>query len=111
MPYRVTAGYVSAETQVTEQGGRAVVDVPRGAELPGDVPEEQVQRFLALGQIGPLERSEEVEPDEDPEDPESDGLDDLDKDALVEIAEREGVTLDGRWGADKIAAAIRDNRQ
>lgn len=45
----VTAGYVTVITAVP--GGRAHVDIPRGAALPADVPQEDVARLLALGQI------------------------------------------------------------
>lgn len=51
MRYVVKAGYVSAETQVTAAGGRAMVDIPRGAVLPDDVPDEQIESFLARGLI------------------------------------------------------------
>lgn len=47
--YRVTAGYVTVETAV--EGGRAQVDIPRGALLPEDVPQEQVTALLGLGHI------------------------------------------------------------
>lgn len=45
----VTAGYVTVITAV--EGGRAYVDIPRGAALPADVPQEDVARLLALGHI------------------------------------------------------------
>lgn len=64
MRYTVVAGYVTVETAVP--GGRAQIDIPRGASLPDDVPEEQVAILLRLGDIeatgqeaaepGPLER-------------------------------------------------------
>jgi hypothetical protein len=41
----------------------------------------------------------------------SDELDGLDKDALLKLAEDEGVEVDKRWGEKKIAAAIRDGRE
>lgn len=47
--YVVTAGYVTAETAVP--GGRASVDIPRGALLPEDVPAETVESLLGLGRI------------------------------------------------------------
>lgn len=47
--YVVTAGYVTAETAVG--AGRAHIDIPRGEYLPADVPGEQVDAFLAYGQI------------------------------------------------------------
>jgi hypothetical protein len=49
MTYIVTAGYVTVPTAVP--GGRAWVDIPRGAEVPGDVPDEDIQRLLSLGHI------------------------------------------------------------
>jgi hypothetical protein len=105
MGFRVVAGFVSAETTV-EGGSRAVIDIPRGAVLPGDVPAEQVERFLTLGHIEPHEPVEDGgEPE--PEEPEGDGLDELDKDALVDLAAEKGVEIDKRWGTAKIADAIR----
>ncbi|TDE02841.1 hypothetical protein [Jiangella asiatica] len=56
MAYRVTAGYVTVETQVRENGARAYIDIRRGAELPGDVPAAQVATLLRQGDI------EEVKP-------------------------------------------------
>lgn len=53
MTYVVTAGYVTVETVVP--GGRARIDTPRGAALPGDVPQEDVDRLLALGHIKPVD--------------------------------------------------------
>lgn len=47
----VAAGYVTVETAVP--GGRAQIDIPRGAALPDDVPAEQVAQLAALGHIGP----------------------------------------------------------
>lgn len=47
--YVVTAVFVTAETNVGP--GRAQVDFPRGADLPGDVPKEQIDRLLGLGLI------------------------------------------------------------
>jgi len=47
--YRVVAGYVTVETAVP--GGRAEIDIPRGALLPADVPAEQRERLLRLGAI------------------------------------------------------------
>ena len=52
MRYVVTAGYVTVETAVP--GGRASIDIPRGAMLPDDVPDEQVRVALRLGLIAPL---------------------------------------------------------
>lgn len=61
MTYRVTAGSVTAETALPG-GGRARIDHFRGAILPDDVPEEQVQALLARGQIEPVD--DEGEPAE-----------------------------------------------
>lgn len=104
MAYVVTAGRVSAETQVAEEGGRAVIDFHRGSVLPDDVPDEQVQRFLAAGHIA-LE--EDAAPEPEPE-PEVD-LSELDKDALLALAEERGVQVDKRWGEDKLRAALEEN--
>jgi len=60
MTYIVTAGYVTVPTAVS--GGRAWVDIPRGVDLPGDVPDEDIQRLLSLGYI-----QERPEPVEEPE--------------------------------------------
>jgi hypothetical protein len=102
MRYVVTAGSVSAETQINERGSRATVDHPRGSVLPDDVPDEQLKGFLARGAVEALD--ELGEPDE------VDELDGLDKDHLVELAERLGVEIDKRWGDKKIAAAIRESQ-
>ncbi len=59
MEYIVTAGYVTVETAVP--GGRARVDISRGARLPDDVPQEDVDRCLTLGQV---EAVSQAEPDE-----------------------------------------------
>lgn len=58
MGYRVSAGYVTVETAVP--GGRAQIDIPRGASLPDDVPAEQVETLLAQGRI---EAMAKVQPD------------------------------------------------
>jgi len=55
--YRVTAGYVTVETAVP--GGRAQIDIPRGADLPGDVPAEQVDHLLRTGAIEAVEPAPE----------------------------------------------------
>lgn len=52
--YVVTAGYVTVETAVPG-GGRAMVDIPRGAPLPDDVPAEQRDTLLARGAIAAVE--------------------------------------------------------
>lgn len=58
MDYVVKAGYVTVETNVGP--GRARVDIPRGAPLPGDVPQEDVDRLLRADAI----EANEQEPDE-----------------------------------------------
>lgn len=62
--YVVTAGYVSVETAVP--GGRAEIDLPRGAALPDDVPAEQRDRLLRAGAIaavdGGADEAEELPP-------------------------------------------------
>ncbi len=50
--YRVVAGYVTAETEV--DGGRAQIDIARGAVLPDDVPAEQLQALIASGAVEPV---------------------------------------------------------
>lgn len=111
--YRVTAGYVTVETKINDKGARAQVDISRGADLPGDVPDEQIQTLLRLGNIEPADGAAPVEEAaaEVNEDVDADDLDELDKDALVKVAEEQGVGIDKRWSADKIAAAIREHRQ
>lgn len=66
--YEVAAGYVTVETEINEGGARAQVDIPRGADLPSDVPQEQVDTLVARGAI----RDKAAEPagDSEPE-PES----------------------------------------
>lgn len=46
----MTAGYVTVETNVAE-GSRARIDIPRGAELPADVTDADVQALLHRGHI------------------------------------------------------------
>lgn len=100
--YRVVAGSVPAETQI--EGGRAIIDHPRGAVLPSDVPEEQVQRLLAFGHI----ELETADPEPAPAEPET-GLSDLDKAELLARAKDLGIPADGRWGVDKLTAAIQEH--
>jgi hypothetical protein len=107
MRYRVVAGFVSAETQV-DGASRAVIDIPRGAVLPDDVPVEQAERFLARGHIEPL-NEEEPEP-EVVDNPDAIDLDELDKEQLLAIAKDLKIQVDGRWNAEKLAAAIRENQ-
>jgi hypothetical protein len=61
MRYRVTAGLVTAETELPG-GGRARIDHYEGTILPADVPEEQVQTLLTRGQIEPVDSGETAEP-------------------------------------------------
>lgn len=96
MAYRVIAGYATVQTKLDK--GRAYIDIPRGAELPSDVPAEEVEWLLRSGQIEESKKTSK------------DNLDGLSKDDLVKVAEDEGVEVDKRWGAEKIAAAIRENR-
>jgi hypothetical protein len=94
MRYVVTAGYVSAETAVP--GGRATVDIRRGALLPEDVPVETVEALLGLGHIEAVTEKPAPEPAADP-DPMPDGPiptllawvgDDLDRAQLAFDAEQ-----------------------
>ena len=62
MSYRVKSGFVTVETQVNDRGARAGVDVPRGADLPSDVPAEQVTELLRLGRIEVVEPVRVSEP-------------------------------------------------
>lgn len=59
MGYQVTHGYVTVPTAI--DGGRAHVDIRRGAVLPGDVPDEFVQALLARGHIAEHESAEPAE--------------------------------------------------
>lgn len=98
MTYRVTAGRVSAETNVG--AGRATIDFLRGSVLPDDVPDEQLQGFLAAGQI-------EADGDAQPE-PEPVDLSAMDKDALLAYADEHELAVDRRLGEDKLRAAIQE---
>src|SRR5699024_10203096 len=102
MAHRVTAGYVTVETAVP--GGRAQVDIPRGADLPPDVRREQVETLLQVGHIESTASHSNA-------DDQSDGRDAFDKADLVRVAEAEGVPIDRRWGAVRIARAIREHRR
>lgn len=66
MAYLVTAAYVTVETDVGP--GRARVDIPHGALLPADVPAEDRERALRLGQV--QEVDDFVEPPAPEQDPE-----------------------------------------
>lgn len=102
--YRVVAGSVPAETQI--EGGRAIIDHPRGAVLPSDVPEEQVQRLLTFGHIEHVA----ADPEPAPAEPETEtDLSDLDKAELLARAKDLGIPADGRWGVDKLTAAIQEH--
>lgn len=102
MGYRVVAGVVSAETKVQGKS-RAVIDFPRGSTLPDDVPDEQIQSFLAQCLI---EATGEVAPPE-PEAVEVD-LSELDKDGLLAYADAHEIQVDRRLGEDKLRAAIQE---
>lgn len=65
MNYIVTAGYVTVETSVP--GGRARIDIPRGAPLPGDVPAQDIERLLGLGHIAAAASESEPDPDAVPD--------------------------------------------
>jgi hypothetical protein len=58
--YIVAAGYVTVQTAVP--GGRAAIDVPRGALLPEDVPAEEFAALLASGAIVVVPEQETVAP-------------------------------------------------
>lgn len=66
MEYQVTAGYVTVPTAV--DGGVAHVDIPRGEQLPADVPADHVQVLLDRGHIAPVDEAgeEPVEVEEPP---------------------------------------------
>ncbi len=106
MAYRVVAGRVSAETQVG--AGRATIDFARGSVLPDDVPDEQLQRFLALGHVEPVEDVEDADKGSEDEAPEGVDLSAMDKDALLAYADEHGIAVDKRLGEDKLRAAIQD---
>ncbi|MBB2504314.1 hypothetical protein [Amycolatopsis echigonensis] len=113
---------MSVETQVTEGGGRATVDFHRGATLPGDVPDEQLQWLLRLGHIEPVDNddSDDGGPGEEPDieehepaaeaDRDVDGdevdLSAMDKDQLLAYAEEHGIAVDKRLGVDNLRGAI-----
>lgn len=63
--YVVTAGYVTVETSVS--GGRARIDIPRGAPLPDDVPAEDVERLVGLGHVAVVGSVPESDPDAIPD--------------------------------------------
>ena len=70
MTYIVVAAYATAETNVGS--GRARVDFPRGAFLPADVPAEDLDRLVRVGEVEKV--SDEVEDLTDDED--GDGIPD-----------------------------------
>ncbi|MBB3666403.1 MULTISPECIES: hypothetical protein [Prauserella salsuginis group] len=114
MTYIVKAGYVTAQTKVGK--GRAYIDIPRGARLPDDVSAEEIDWLLRSGQIaaddGPADETAEPAgaPDDADDGADEVSLEDTDKDGLVALAESEGVDIDKRWTAARIAEAIRDHR-
>lgn len=59
MTYRVTAGYVTVTTAVGP--GRALIDIPRGEHVPGDVPAEEIERLLTLGHVAAVPADEPAE--------------------------------------------------
>ncbi|MFF4600561.1 hypothetical protein [Amycolatopsis sp. NPDC001319] len=76
--------------------------------------EDTVSRLRAAIAAGGDEHLKEIDapaPAPEVEDyDEGDDLSGLDKDQLLAVAEAEGVTVDKRLGADKLADAIRDHR-
>jgi hypothetical protein len=60
MGYRVVDGRIEVTTAVP--GGRATVDLFAGADVPDDVPEEQLAALLATGRIEPEPTEAEAEP-------------------------------------------------
>src|SRR4051812_25561912 len=102
MTYRVTAGRVSAETNVG--AGRATIDFLRGSVLPEDVPDEQLQAFLAAGQVEP----EELTDDGDEDLGDEVDLSAMDKDALLAYADEHELAVDKRLGEDRLRAAIQE---
>lgn len=97
MSYVVMAGRVSVETQVSENGGRAVIDFYRGEVLPGDAPEETVRALLGGGMVADEDAASEPEPVD---------LSELDKDGLLAFADEHKIQVDRRLGEDNLRAAI-----
>lgn len=109
MSYTVVAGYVTVQTKLEK--GRAYIDIPRGDVVPADVPEAETEWLLRLGYIEETDPKPEPDPEPDPEPGEGEELDGLEKDDLLKIASDEDIEVDKRWGAEKLAAAIREHRQ
>lgn len=72
--------------------------------------EDTVARLRAAIAAGGDEHLKEIDAPAPEVDDEGDDLSGLDKDQLLAIAEAEGVTVDKRLGADKLADAIREHR-
>ena len=84
MAYVVTSGYVTVETAVG--AGRAHVDIPRGAVLPGDVPAEQVDTLLRLGHIEAV--GEQVAVDDDSPEPSAQDMRDWARSVGLEVNDK-----------------------
>ncbi|WP_409186718.1 hypothetical protein F9C11_21755 [Amycolatopsis sp. VS8301801F10] len=102
---------MSVETQVTDSGGRATVDFHRGATLPGDVPDEQLQWLLRLGHIEDDGQEGQAEVSASDEDGTGGGdgqvdLSAMDKDQLLAYAEEHGIAVDKRLNEDNLRGAI-----
>jgi len=71
--FRVTAGYVTVETSVGG-GSRARIDIPRGADLPVDVPAAERDALLRRGDVeivDELDDEQHAWGDEDVDDPDA----------------------------------------
>jgi hypothetical protein len=86
MGYVVTAGFVTAETNIGP--GRARIDIPRGSALPDDVPADQVETLLARGAIA---LAEDAEPEGPAVDLDGDGVPDG---SVKQVIEWVGSDLD-----------------
>ncbi|MEO3922704.1 hypothetical protein ABGB07_02295 [Micromonosporaceae bacterium B7E4] len=101
--YVVTAGYVTVETAVP--GGRAAVDIPRGAELPDDVPDEQRAALLTQGHIEPARAEPEPIP-APPTGPPPRGGPGSGADAWAAYAHAHGVPVPDGANRDQIRALL-----
>lgn len=72
--------------------------------------EATIARLRAAIAAGGDEHLKEVDAPGADADGDEDELSGLDKDALLSLADEEGVTVDKRWGVDKLADAIREHR-
>ena len=101
--YTVTVGYVTVETAVP--GGRAAIDIPRGATLPTDVPDEQVANLLALGHIADADAAVEDDIEANPFRPPTSGRG-SGRDAWASYAALLGFEVDDDMSRDDIIAAL-----